>query len=314
MAQTGFVFHQDYLAHDMGSGHPESPERLRAIRAHLQETGIINRLTPIDPVPTTDEWILQVHTEQYLQRLKTAAPQTGRVSLGPDTSMSPGSLSAALLAAGGLLQAVDFIMAGHVASAFCAVRPPGHHAESDHAMGFCLLNNVAIAAKYIQQRHGLTRVLIVDWDVHHGNGTQHAFYEDPSVCFFSTHQFPFYPGTGSGTETGRGAGEGMTINVPMSPGYGNEEYREVFQRVLVPAADAFKPEFVIISAGFDAHCDDPLASMSVTEEGYKDLTQIVVDIATRHCQGRILSSLEGGYHLQGLSRSVEQHLSVLLNA
>lgn len=314
MAQTGFVFHQDYLAHDMGPGHPESPGRLQAIRAHLQETGIMDRLVHIEAVPASDEWIMKVHTEQYLQTLKTSAPQTGRLSLDPDTSMSPGSLSAALLAAGGLLQAVDSIMAGQIASAFCAVRPPGHHAEADHAMGFCLLNNVAIAARYIQQRHGLKRILIVDWDVHHGNGTQHAFYEDPSVFFFSTHQFPFYPGTGRGTESGAGVGEGTTLNVPMSPGNGDEEYREVFQRILVPAADAFKPEFVIISAGFDAHRDDPLASMSLTEEGYKDLTQIIVDIATRHCQGRILSSLEGGYHLHGLSRSVEQHLTVLLDA
>ncbi len=179
-------------------------------------------------------------------------------------------------------------------------------------MGFCLLNNVAIAAKYIQRQYGLQRVLIVDWDVHHGNGTQHTFYDDPSVCFFSTHQFPFYPGTGRATETGAGIGEGMTINVPMSPGSGDDDYREVFQRVLVPAADAFQPDFILISAGFDAHQEDPLASMSVTEDGYKEMTQVVVDLAGHHCHGRILSSLEGGYHLQGLSRSVAEHLKVLL--
>lgn len=314
MACTGFVYHPDYLKHDMGLGHPEAPARLQAIVARLEESGVRARLKSIEPVPVSDEWITQIHTARYLQLLKTRAPEGGRVSLDPDTSMSAGSLRAAYLAAGGALTAVDSILAGMVNNAFCAVRPPGHHAEPDRAMGFCLFNNVAIAARYIQRRYGVSRVLIVDWDVHHGNGTQHAFYDDPSILFFSTHQYPHYPGSGLATETGAGAGEGTTINVPMTPGEGDEEYREIFERVLVPAAETFKPEFVVISAGFDAHRDDPLASMALTEQGYSELTATVVGIARRHCQGRILSCLEGGYNVKALAASVERHILALLEA
>jgi acetoin utilization deacetylase AcuC-like enzyme len=204
-------------------------------------------------------------------------------------------------------------MNGDIDQAFCAVRPPGHHAETDRAMGFCFFNSVAIAARYIQQHYGLKRVLIVDWDVHHGNGTQHAFYDDASVLFFSTHQFPFYPGTGGAMETGEGRGKGLTINVPLSGGQGDDEYRAVFQKVLVPAADTFQPDFVVISAGFDAHRDDPLASMDLTEEGYGELTSMVASIAKNFSSGRILACLEGGYHLQALAESVDQHLQALLD-
>jgi acetoin utilization deacetylase AcuC-like enzyme len=312
MAKTGLVYHPAYLEHDMGAGHPESPNRLRAIMQQLEQSGTAARLTRLAPRKAEDEWITQIHTASYLEMLKAEAPATGRVSLDADTSMSPGSLTAAYLAAGGALAAVDAIMSKDVDHVFCAVRPPGHHAEAGHAMGFCLFNNVAIAARYAQKRYGLSRVLIVDWDVHHGNGTQHSFEEDPSVLFFSTHQFPHYPGTGRAIERGRGAGEGFTINVPMEAGEGDEEYRAVFQKTLVPAADAFKPEFVIISAGFDAHQDDPLAGMGLTEEGYEDLTGIVAGIAKRHANGRILSSLEGGYNLTALSASVDRHIQALL--
>ncbi len=314
MAKTGFVYHPDYLKHDMGAGHPESPERLRAIVARLEQGGVMPRLVRIDPIAAADEWVTQVHKPSYVAALKQHAPATGRVMLDADTSMSPGSLPAAYLAAGGALAAADAIMAGRVDNAFCAVRPPGHHAEQDRAMGFCLFNNVAIAARYFQRKHGLARVLIVDWDVHHGNGTQHSFYDDPSVLFFSTHQYPHYPGTGRASESGSGKGIGATINVPMEAGEGDEEYLAVFQKVLVPSADAFKPDVVIISAGFDAHRDDPLASMGLTEIGYAELTRIVAGIARRHGKGRILSSLEGGYNLQALSASVERHVTALLEA
>ena len=314
MGKTGLVYHPAYLEHDMGSGHPESPNRLRAIMQQLEQSGTMARVTKIEPRKAEEEWITQVHTPGYVSALGRAVPTTGRVSLDPDTSMSPGSLNAAYLAAGGALTAVDAIMAQQVDHVFCAVRPPGHHAEAGRAMGFCLFNNVAIAARYVQKKYGLTRVLIVDWDVHHGNGTQHSFENDPSVLFFSTHQYPHYPGTGRESERGQGAGEGFTINVPMEAGEGNDEYRAVFQKALVPVADAFKPEFVIISAGFDAHNDDPLASMGLTEAGYGELTEIVAGIAKRHAQGRILSSLEGGYNLTALAASVQAHIVALLNA
>jgi len=312
MGKTGLVYHPAFLEHDMGMGHPESPNRLRAIVRQLEQSGTMVQLPQIEPRVAEDEWVAQVHTRAYVASLKQQAPASGRVSLDPDTSMSPGSLTAAYLAAGGVLAGVDAIMQQRVDHVFCAVRPPGHHAEADRAMGFCLLNNVAIAARYAQKKHGLSRVLIVDWDVHHGNGTQHSFEDDPSILFFSTHQYPHYPGTGRESEHGRGEGEGYTINVPMEAGEGDDEYRAVFHNILVPAAERFKPELVIISAGFDAHKDDPLASMGLTEAGYGELTGIVAGIAKNHAQGRILSSLEGGYNLTALAASVDAHVRGLL--
>lgn len=314
MGKTGLVYHSAYLEHDMGAGHPESPHRLKAIMQQLERSGTAARLTRIEPRKAEEEWITQIHSPSYLAALNAHQPTNGRAILDPDTSMSPGSLHAAFLAAGGALAAVDAIMRGEVEHVFCAVRPPGHHAETARAMGFCLFNNVAIAARYVQKRHRLTRVLIVDWDVHHGNGTQHSFEQDPSILFFSTHQFPHYPGTGRARERGTGVGEGFTINVPMEAGDGDEEYHAVFVNVLLPAADAFKPEFVIVSAGFDAHRDDPLASMRLTEAGYSDLTGLVAGIAKRHAHGRLLSALEGGYNLTALAASVEAHLKALLAA
>ncbi len=311
MARTGFVYHADYLDHDMGHGHPESPQRLRAILARLEETGLLQTLVRLAPTPATDDWITQVHTHAYVKALHQRAPSRGSVSLDPDTAMSPGSLNAAYLAAGGVLTAIDAIMDKRVDNAFCAVRPPGHHAEADHAMGFCLINNVAVAARYFQKRYGLERIAIVDWDVHHGNGTQHAFYQDPSVFFFSTHQYPYYPGTGGADERGEGKGEGYTLNVPFSAGMGDHAYLDVFNRILRPALTAYRPDAIIISAGFDAHKDDPLAGMNLTDEGYKALTRVVKDIASEHAGGRVLSCLEGGYNLAALAASVEGHIRVL---
>jgi acetoin utilization deacetylase AcuC-like enzyme len=291
---------------------------LRAILGRLESSGLLSRLVRLEPDPPDREWIAgwitQVHTPAYLRDIRKVSPQEGRVALDPDTSISPGSLNAACLAVAGALTAADAIMQGRVQNAFCAVRPPGHHAESSHAMGFCLFNNVAIAAKYLQQHHGLERIAIVDWDVHHGNGTQRTFYDDPSVFFFSTHQYPFYPGTGKAEETGGGRGTGYTKNVPLPAGMGNTEYLQIFNTVLRPALKAYRPDAVIVSAGFDAHRDDPLAGMNLTTEGYVALTRVVKDIAGEFCQGRVLSCLEGGYNLEALAASVEGHLGVLAEA
>jgi acetoin utilization deacetylase AcuC-like enzyme len=306
----GFFWHPDYLKHETGRHHPEEPARLTAIIRHLEATGMLAELVHGEPVEPSPAWLALAHTPEYIQAIEEACLRGVR-ALDPDTFISPDSYRAALLAVSGALLAVDQVMEGTVASAFVALRPPGHHAERERAMGFCLFNNVAIAARYAQQRYGLKRILIVDWDVHHGNGTQHTFEDDRTVLFFSTHQYPFYPGSGRASERGTGAGLGYTINVPLAAGCGDREYNEVFERVLYPAARAFQPNLVLISAGFDAHRDDPLAGMVVTEDGYARMTAMVRDIAEQFCEGRVVSLLEGGYNLEALARSVERHLRTL---
>jgi len=309
--RVGFFFDPSFLAHDTGPGHPERPQRLEAICDHLRRTDLWERLSHRGPSPASRETLALVHPSSYITRIERACRE-GPTALDPDTVASPGSWEAALRAAGAVTQAIDEVAGGTLDSAFCAVRPPGHHALADRAMGFCLFNNVAIGARHAQRRHGRSRVLIVDWDVHHGNGTQAIFSDDPSVLYFSTHQYPFYPGTGRRGETGEGAGIGFSVNVPLPAGAGDAELLRAFEEVLVPRAAEFAPQLVLISAGFDAHRDDPLAQLAVTEAGYAQLTRIVRRIAQSTARGRIVSVLEGGYDLRALAASVEAHLRALL--
>lgn len=313
-AKTGFVYGDIYLKHDTGAGHPERADRLAAIVARLKQQHLLSELVMIEPAAASVEWITTIHAPEYVERVKNhCRAGTGYVDT-PDAPASTNSYDVALMAAGGLLSAVDVVMEGKVRNAFCAVRPPGHHSLRNRAMGFCLFNNVAIAARYIQKKHKLARVLIVDWDVHHGNGTQAAFYDDPTVFYFSVHLSPFYPGTGHANETGEGKGVGFTLNVPLRAGCGDADYKKAFEERLKPAAAAFKPDFVLISAGFDAAKGDLLGRMNITPEGYAELTRIVKEIAEQYSKGRIVSTLEGGYTLEALAASVEAHLCVLMES
>jgi acetoin utilization deacetylase AcuC-like enzyme/formylglycine-generating enzyme required for sulfatase activity len=312
LTATGFVYGDIYLRHQTGPGHPEQPERLVAIVERLRREGLLEKLTCIQPRPADECWLTGVHSPEYVAQLKQFYAQGDRFAGSRDTPISESSYTAAVAAVGGVLAAVDAVLSGEVRNAFCAVRPPGHHATRDRAMGFCLLNNVAIAARYIQQKHKLPKVLIVDWDAHHGNGTQEIFYNDPDVFYFSVHQYPFYPGTGSADERGAGPGEGLTLNVPLPSSSGDREFQRALSEQLLPAARRFQPDFVLISAGFDAHQNDLLGGMRVTTEGFSELTRIVKRMAEEHCQGRLVSVLEGGYHLDSLAASVEAHLRNLM--
>lgn len=302
---TGFVYDDQYLRHDTGTDHPERPGRLTAILDQLKTTGLYEQLVCIKPRPCEKQWILAVHSESYLRHVASVCADGGHYLDSRDTPVSKESYECALLAAGGVLAAVDAVMDRRVRNVFCAVRPPGHHASQDRAMGFCLFNNVAIAARYIQSKYRLKKILIVDWDVHHGNGTQDIFYSDPTVFYFSIHRHPFYPGTGMASERGFGDAEGTKLNVPMPCGSGGPEYRTVFEKTLKPAALAFKPDFVLVSAGFDAHTDDPLGGMNLTAADFGILTRTVRNIAETCCGDRLVIVLEGGYNLKGLSRSAE---------
>jgi acetoin utilization deacetylase AcuC-like enzyme len=313
-AQTGLLIDDVYWGHLAGvSDHPERPERLTAIREGLDRSGLLKNLRRITPRRVTDEELTMVHSRAYVDLVRrelSSVRGTADLSTG-DTLVSPGSLQAAEFAAGGVLNAVDAVMAKTVKSAFCAVRPPGHHATPTRGMGFCIYNNVAIAARYIQKRHGLKRVLIVDWDYHHGNGTQDTFYEDDSVFVFDTHDYGAYPGTGSASETGAGKAVGTKLNVPMPVGAGDAQFLDVFKNKLVPAARKFKPDFILISAGFDGMRKDLLGRFDITPAGFAAMTRVVVDLANELCEGRIVSVLEGGYRLDGLSESVVAHVSTL---
>jgi acetoin utilization deacetylase AcuC-like enzyme len=309
---TGFVYDDVYLRHQTGAGHPERPQRLTAIVRRLEKAVLLDRLVRLKPAPAEGKWLTTVHSPEYVDRVRQSCLGGARFLDSMDTPVSHDSFAAAELAAGGVLVAVDAVMEGKVQNAFCAVRPPGHHATKNRAMGFCLLNNIAIAARYAQQKHKLAKVLIVDWDVHHGNGTQAIFDDDPSVFYFSIHQYPFYPGTGSAEDRGRGKALGTKLNVALPAGSGDREYKQAFEEKLRPAALAFQPDLVLISAGFDAYEHDLLGGMKVTAEGFAGLTRVCREIAEQTCRGRLVSVLEGGYNLDGLADCVEAHLRVLM--
>jgi acetoin utilization deacetylase AcuC-like enzyme len=309
---TGFVCDDFYLLHNPGETHLEKPARLESILKELKDKNLFPKLLPVKPSPAKMEWITEIHSPDYVRKVKDACRSGQKHLPSPDTGVSKESFDVALLAVGGVLEAIDAVMNGKVKNAFCAVRPPGHHALKDKAMGFCLFNNVAIGARYLQRKYNLKKIFIVDWDVHHGNGTQDAFYDDPSVFYFSVHQYPFYPGSGASDERGAGKGYGYNLNVPLPAGSGDEACRKIFQDILKPKIIEFKPDFILISAGFDAHKDDPLGGMQLTPEGFAKMTAILKEQAEITCNGRIVSVLEGGYDLEGLSKSVAAHIVVLL--
>ncbi|MBI3962628.1 MAG: histone deacetylase [Deinococcus sp.] len=308
---TGLVYHPDYLKHRTGHDHPERPQRLEAILQGLAHSGLMEKLVPIAPREALQAELERVHTSEYIALVRSIW-EHGLEELDPDTVVSPGTLRAALLAAGGALAAVDAVMAGTVRNAFVACRPPGHHATPDRAMGFCLFNNVALAARHLQAVHGLERVLIVDWDLHHGNGTQDIFYDDPTVLYVSSHQYPYYPGTGTREERGTGAGTGYTINLPLLPGTPAAAQVKLLLDVFHGPARAFRPQFILISCGLDAHKDDPMSALSLEAKDYATLTRALVELAQEHAHGRLVSVLEGGYNLSALAESAAAHVQELV--
>ncbi len=310
MDKTGIIKDNIYLRHITGDGHPESFKRLETIYDMLKDPDMVGSFMEI--APRAAEWaeILLNHSPEYLKQV-AATEGKGLFALSADTHTSEDSYRAALLAAGGMFKGIEMVKSGEITRAFLLQRPPGHHAERGRAMGFCIFNNVALGAHYARKALGLKRVLIVDWDVHHGNGTQHSFEGDSSVLFFSTHQFPHFPGTGLYTEIGKGKGEGSTINIPLGKGYGDSEFSAIFEKILKPVALEFEPELILVSAGFDIHKSDPLGGMNVTTQGFALLTRLIMTIADLCCGGKVLFCLEGGYNLKVLRSSIKAVLKEL---
>ena len=308
---TIYATHPRYAEHDY-PGHPENAERIRAIWRGLDESGLSTRMRPLEAQAVDTEYVLAVHTPAYLEMLRRINATTRTTFLDADTYAGPDALTIALLSAGGAVGAVDEVLSGSADNGLAAIRPPGHHAMPSRAMGFCLLGNAAIATRYAQRKFGIERVMIVDYDVHHGNGTEAMFYDDPSVLYVSTHQYPFYPATGAVTDVGTGAGEGYTINVPLPAGSGDANYAKVFEQIIWPAAERFAPQLMLVSLGFDAYWDDPLAGMRLTLSGYSHLAGEVVQMAHRLCDGKVVFLLEGGYNPDALRYGMSNVARLLL--
>jgi acetoin utilization deacetylase AcuC-like enzyme len=314
VTRTGFVTSALFQRHDTGRGHPECAERVRAIERRLEASSLSTELDAKEAPEIDPATLVLVHAAPYVRAVEAAIANGARVLDDGDTRVSADSWRAARAAAGGAVDAVERVMSGEWRNAFVCARPPGHHAERSAAMGFCLFNNVAIAAQHLRAKHKLERIAIFDWDVHHGNGTQHVFESDPSVFYASLHQWPLYPGTGLATEHGTGAGEGTTLNCPQPARAGDREWLGAFERDVLPALERFKPQFVLISAGFDAHREDPLAQTRLSDDAYRTLTQGMLALAREQCGGRLVSLLEGGYNLDALARCVEIHVQELRGA
>lgn len=314
MKKTGLLHDERYLLHQTGPDHPECPDRLIAAHSGLKEGGLIDRLIRIPAKKAEIRWIESVHNRNYITRLENACRAGLNEFDNPDNQMCSKTFDIALLAAGGILAAVDMVMDGALDNAFCAVRPPGHHAEVGKALGFCYFNNVAIAARYLQMKYKVHRIGIIDFDVHHGNGTQHIFEDDPFVYYYSIHEHPTfaYPHTGREFERGRDMGWGYTLNSPVLPGAGDKEYQEVITKDLLPAFDIFQPEVILVSAGFDAHVDDDMSDINLSTEGFSWLMKQIVDMADQHCRGRLISVLEGGYCLTRLPELIRNHVAIML--
>lgn len=306
--RIGIAYDEAFLHHDTGPWHPESPERLKAIMETINAMDI--EYETIEPREAAKKELTLVHDPTYIEAILNLDPR-GTVMLDPDTAFSPNTKTAALKAVGAVLDSVDQIIEGKIDRAFCPVRPPGHHAEPARAMGFCIFNNIAIGAAYAIAEKGVEKAAIIDWDVHHGNGTQKAFYRSEKLLYVSLHQYPHYPGTGTEDETGAGKGEGYTLNMPMAHGSDDGDYRKAFEEKIMPALDKFQPGMLFISAGFDAHHDDPLAGINLSTEFYGEMTAMLRDISNKYCNGRMISVLEGGYNLGILKESVTIHLTEL---
>jgi len=308
---TSLITSDKYKDHITGPGFPESPERLNAIINHLESTGLINDLDIVEPVRKDKNLCKLVHDDEYITRVWEACELGAPLVDTADNPISKNSYDTALLAVGGITEAVDRVFTGKANNAMALLRPPGHHAEKGMAMGFCLFNNVAITAKYAQQNYEVEKVTIIDFDVHHGNGTQHIFESDPTVMYASLHQYPFYPGTGADDEIGIGDGKGTTINYPLNYGVGDDEFIDIFDNSLSDKILKYNPDLIIISAGFDAHIDDPIGGLGVTTKGFYNISNTIMKFAAEVCNGKIISSLEGGYNLKAQAESVEAHLLAL---